>query len=497
MSDGRYHWEDPDPPRSPLTGLSLRMPPANIQAEQALLGAVLANNAAYERVSDFLLPEHFAEPIHGEVYRAISRRIESGQLADAVTLRVEFEANGVLDQVGGTEFLAGLLVAMVGIINAGEYGRAVYDAWMRRQLIEIGERVVNNAFGADPELDAPHQVEAAEQSLFTLAQGNAGRGFVTFEQALTEAVGDMGRAFASHGQVSGIATGLSDIDRKLGGLQPADLLVLAGRPGMGKTALAMKMAYGAAKSMVGEKACVGVFSLEMTSGQIATRLLAEEARVSSDRLRRGDIGLPEIERLVVVSRQIASLPIEIDDTPGITLSALRTRCRRLKRTRGLALVVVDYLQLMRSAGGRNENRTIEIGQFTQGLKGIAKELSIPIVLLSQLSRAVENREDKRPQMSDLRDSGSIEQDADVVMFLYRDEYYLEQKMPAMSGFDNQDKFQTALSDWRRKLELAHHKAELVFSKHRHGPTGMVPLYFEPEFTRFDTLDRTVMDDDAG
>ncbi len=486
---------------TPLFGLSQRLPPSNIQAEQALLGALLANNKAYERVSEFLIPDHFADPIHGRIFAAISRRVEAGQLADAVTLKAEFEHAGVLEEVGGTAYLTELLSAMVGIINAGDYGRAVYDTWLRRQLIDMGETVVNNAFGADPELDGIKQIEAAEQSLFDLAADNGTNGgFITFETALKEAIHGAERAFKRSGHVTGLSTGLRDLDSKMGGLHPSDLLILAGRPGMGKTALATKIAFGAAKAIQTDaratdpaalpKQTVAIFSLEMSAEQLATRLLSEEARVSGDRIRRGDIGQKDFDKFVQVSREIASLPIQIDDTPAITMSALRTRCRRLKRTKGLALVIVDYLQLMRpSAGTRPENRVLEISMITQGLKALAKELAIPVIALSQLSRQVENREDKRPQLADLRESGSIEQDADAVLFVYRDEYYLEQKMPKDVTFEgNAEKFNAAMDDWKQRMDKAHNKADLIIAKQRHGPTGTIPLLFEGEFTRFGDID---------
>ncbi len=487
-------------PSAPLLGLSQRLPPSNLQAEQALLGALLANNRAYERVSEFLAPEHFADPIHGRVFAAIQRRVEAGQLADAVTLRAEFEHSGVLDEVGGTAYLAQLLSAMVGIINAGEYGRTIHDAWLRRQLIDIGETVVNNAFGADAELDGGKQVEAAEQHLFELAvKGGSDRAMITFERALSQAIDTAERAFHRSGHVSGLSTGLRDLDKKTGGLHPSDLIIVAGRPGMGKTALATKIAYGAAHSLMAEarqadqnavaKAAVAIFSLEMSAEQLATRLLAEEARISGDRIRRGDIGQKEFDKFIQVSRELQGLPLHIDDTPAITLSALRTRCRRLKRTAGLALVVIDYLQLMRPAAGtRPESRVLEISMITQGLKAIAKELAVPVIALSQLSRAVESREDKRPQLSDLRESGSIEQDADVVMFVYRDEYYLQQRAPKQMGFDNEDKFHSATEKWQRDMEQVHNRAELLIEKQRHGPTGKIDLFFEGEFTRFADLD---------
>jgi replicative DNA helicase len=486
---------------SPLFGISQRIPPSNQQAEQALLGALLANNKAYERVSEFLAAEHFVDPINGRIYQAISRRVEAGQLADAITLKAEFEHTGVLDEVGGTAYLTQLLTAMVGIINAGDYGRAVLDTWLRRQLIDIGENVVNNAFGADAELDAPQQIEAAEQSLFDLAaDGGTSGGFITFERALTDAILGAERAFRRSGSVSGLTTGLRDLDSKMGGMHPSDLLILAGRPGMGKTALATKIAFGAAKALQAEarlndpngvaKKTVAIFSLEMSAEQLATRLLSEEARISGDRIRRGDIGQKDFDKFVQVSREIASLPIQIDDTPAITMSALRTRCRRLKRTKGLALVIIDYLQLMRPAAGtKPENRVLEISMITQGLKALAKELAVPVMALSQLSRQVENREDKRPQLSDLRESGSIEQDADAVMFVYRDEYYLEQKMPKEVAFDGgAEKFHASMDEWQKKMTSAHNRADLIIAKQRHGPTGSIPLLFEAEFTRFGDLD---------
>ena len=485
---------------SPLLGLSQRLPPQNERAEMALLGALLANNKAYERVSEFLAPEHFTDPVHGRIYQAIIRRVEAGQLADAITLRAEFEHSGLLDEVGGTAYFAQLLTAMVGIINAGEYGRAIHDAWLRRQLIDIGEVVVNNAFGAEAELDGRQQIEYAESALFQLATkgGNDG-GFVTFEKALIAAIEGAERAFKRAGHVSGLSSGLRDLDKKTGGLHPSDLMILAGRPGMGKTALATKIAFGAAHALMREaraedpnatpKGSVAIFSLEMSAEQLATRLLAEEARVSSDRIRRGEIGQKDFDRFVAVSREIAGLPLHIDDTPAITLSALRTRCRRLKRTKGLSLVVIDYLQLMRpSVGTKPESRVLEISQITQGLKAIAKEMQVPVLALSQLSRAVESREDKRPQLSDLRESGTIEQDADMVLFVYRDQYYLQQREPKQMAFDNTEKYQAAMDKWQRDMADVHNKAEILIEKQRHGPTGKIDVLFEGEYTRFADLD---------
>lgn len=482
-----------------LLGLSQRLPPSNEAAEQALLGALLANNLAYDKVSDFLAPHHFADPIHGRIFEAISRRREAGQVADPVTLRAEFEHSGLLDEVGGTAYLAQLVTAMVQIINAGDYGRAIYDAWVRRQLIEIGETVVNDAFGATPELDGVAQIAQAEQKLFDLATaGQADDRMVDFSRALTLAIETAEAAFKRAGHVAGLTTGLRDLDKRTGGLHKSDLIILAGRPGMGKTALATKIAFGAARALMREAegkpknaktGSVIIFSLEMSSEQLATRLLSEESRVSSERIRKGEVGERDFARFVSVSRELATLPLFIDDTPAITLSALRTRCRRMARTKGLSLIVIDYLQLMRpSPGVRAENRVLEISMITQGLKALAKELQVPVMALSQLSRSVESREDKRPQLSDLRESGSIEQDADAVMFVYRDEYYLQQRAPKQMAYDSEDKFQSALEKWQRDMEQVHNKAELLLEKQRHGPTGKIDLFFEGEFTRFADLD---------
>ena len=480
----------------PLLGLSQRLPPSNPAAEQALLGALMANNRAYERVSDFLAPEHFADPVHGRIFQAIARRIDQNQIADPITLRAELEHSDSLAEVGGIAYLTQLLTAMVGIINASDYGRAIYDSWVRRQLIDIGEVVVNNAFGAESELDGTKQIEAAEQQLFDLAtRGRSDERMVGFDLALKRAIDGAAAAFKQPGGVSGLTTGLRDLDKKTGGLHKSDLLILAGRPGMGKTALATKIAFGAARSLMAapgepkKQGSVVIFSLEMSSEQLATRLLSEESRVSGERIRKGEIGEREFTRFVGVSKELQSLPLLIDDTPAITLSAVRTRCRRLARTRGLSLVVIDYLQLMRpSPGTRAESRVLEISAITMGLKALAKELEVPVLALSQLSRSVESREDKRPQLSDLRESGSIEQDADAVMFVYRDEYYLQQRAPKQMAYDDEHKFHTAVDKWQRDMESVHNKAELILEKQRHGPTGKIELFFEGEFTRFADLD---------
>ncbi|MDI2091173.1 replicative DNA helicase [Commensalibacter oyaizuii] len=483
-----------------LLNISQRLPPANIQAEQSLLGALLTNNKAYDKIADFLIGEHFADPINRKIYEAIVRRIEAGQIADAVTLKAEFEHSGILNEVGGIAYLGQLLQSMVGIINARDYGKTIHDAWIRRQLIDIGEDIVNSAFESNTTINGSDQISLGEERLFQLAthKGQDG-GFVSFESALTDAIGIAEKAITNTSGIAGLSTGLKDLDKRTGGLHPADLIILAGRPAMGKTALATKIAFNAAKSLLRnmeerqshnqQVGSVAIFSLEMSSEQLATRILSEESRVSSERIRRGEIGQKEFDRFVQVSRELSQLPLYIDDTPAISLSVMRTRCRRLARTKGISLVVVDYLQLMRpSVGNRPESRVLEISQITQGLKALAKEFEIPVIALSQLSRQVENREDKRPQLSDLRESGSIEQDADAVMFVYRDEYYLQQRMPKPITFESEDKYQIALEKWQADMNKVHNKAELILEKQRHGPTGKIDLFFEGEFTRFSDLD---------
>lgn len=479
---------------APLFGLSQRLPPANLEAEQALLGAILANNRAYERVSEFLLPEHFADPVHGRIYSALATRIEAGQLADGLMLKAEFENTGILDEVGGMGYLAQLLVAMVSPMMAGEYGRAVHDAWLRRELIAVASQMATDAFGADPHQSAANQLESAEQSLFALGTvGSEKGGFVDFGTSLAEAMATAERAFQKPGGIAGLPTGLTDLDRHIGGMHPSDLIILGGRPGMGKTALAVRMAVGAAKAIMTPGSdltgCCAFFSLEMSAEQLATRIISEECRISGDRIRRGDVTASDFARMFDASRTLATMPLTVDDTAAITLSAMRTRCRRLKRTKGLALIVVDYLQLMTaSAGKRPENRVHEISQISQGLKALAKEMEVPVLALSQLSRQVENREDKRPQLADLRESGSIEQDADMVMFVYRDEYYLRQRAPKPMNFNSDEKYADALSKWERDVQAVAGRAEVLIEKQRHGPTGMVELAFEGEFTRFADLE---------
>ncbi|MEO5337858.1 MAG: replicative DNA helicase [Magnetospirillum sp. WYHS-4] len=480
---------------------AFRTPPHNVEAEKALLGAIMANNRAYERVSEFLRGEHFALGQHGKIFEACARLIERGQIADPVTLKNFFEQADTLADIGGPAYIADLATAAVGIINAGEYGRLIYDLYLKRQLIVMGEDMVNDAFGADMEHSATEQIQVVEQKLYDLASsGEIEGGFRSFRDSLKNAVEIAQAAHQRQGQLSGVTTGLRDINAKLGGLHSSDLLILAGRPSMGKTALATNIAFNAAKAYREERgedgkvkvvdgAVVGFFSLEMSAEQLATRILSEQARIGSDKIRKGLLSNDEFNRLVVAAQEVEQLPIYIDDSPGLTVSALRTRARRLKRQHGLGLIVIDYLQLMSaSPGSADRGRVQEVSEITRGLKTLAKELEVPVLALSQLSRQVENRDDKRPQLADLRESGSIEQDADVVMFIFRAEYYLSRGEPIQRADEAIEKYTQRHEHWVQRCEEVHNKAEVIVAKQRHGPIGSVDLFFEGEFTRFGDLD---------
>ena len=475
--------------------LGTRSLPQNIEAEQALLGALLIDNAAYDPVSVFLEPEHFYVPVHARIYEAARDLIVRGQIANPVTLKSYFDADEALADIGGTQYLARLAGAAASIINARDYGQVIRDLSVRRSLIHIGEDVVNVAYDPRVEDSAGSLIETAESRLYELAEtGHDEGGFKPFSSALTEAVASAEAAYKRDGQLSGVATGLIDLDNLLGGLHPSDLLILAGRPSMGKTALATNIAFHAARSYRAEPgtssklevvhgAVVGFFSLEMSAEQLAGRILAEASGIRSDHIRRGKMSNDEFMQLVKASRELSSAPMFIDDTPALSVAALRTRARRLKRTHGLSLLVIDYLQLMRP-NRRHENRVQEISEITQGLKALAKELDLPVVALSQLSRAVEQREDKRPQLSDLRESGTIEQDADVVMFIYRDEYYLERAEPQQRQEESSERFDQRYDSWQQRFESARGLADVIVTKQRHGPIGNVKLRFEAETTSF-------------
>jgi replicative DNA helicase len=474
---------------------SYRNPPVNYEAEQALLAAILANNMAMEKVSDFLQPEQFADPVHGRIFEACRILIDRGQVANAVTLKNKFEQDGDLTEVGGAQYLAQLQSNYVNIIDAKHYGQLIHDLYLRRQLINLGEDVVNQAFDHDLELPALTQIEGAEQKLYELAEtGQTEGGLLGFKVALTTAIDSAAAAFRNEGAVSGVASGLKELDKLLGGLHKSDLVILAGRPSMGKTALATNIAYNVAKAsrshtdsegnVIDEPQTVAFFSLEMSSEQLAARILSERSGVKSDDMRKGAISHDDFEHVMEASRELERLRLYIDDTPAITIPALRTRARRLKRQQGLSLVVVDYLQLMSATTARGDSRVQEVSEITRGLKAIAKELSVPVLALSQLSRAVEQREDKRPQLADLRESGSIEQDADVVMFVYREQYYLERAEPIPRQDETAEKFDERHQRWKDRCEKAYGLAEVIVAKQRHGPIGTRTLSFKGDTTEF-------------
>jgi replicative DNA helicase len=484
----------------------LRLPgvrrlPHNIDAEMALIGAVLVNNRAYERVAEFLRPDHFALAEHRRIFAACQRLIEKGQIADPVTLRAYFDQDEALADIGGTSYLMRLADAAVTVIHTGEYGRLIHDLALRRELIQLGEDVVNRAYEAELEDTAQTQIEIAEKGLYDLAtHGTADGGFETFDRALTGALQIAEAAHKRQGLLSGVPTGFADLDGKLGGLHPSDLIILAGRPSMGKTALATNMAFHAARAYRTERtgegattvvdgAVVGFFSLEMSREQLATRILAEQTQIPSDWIRRGMVANDKFPDLVVKSGELQRLPIFIDDSPALSISAMRTRARRLKRQHNLGLIVIDYLQLIApTAGSRHDSRVQELSEITRGLKALAKELHVPVLALSQLSRAVEQREDKRPQLADLRESGTIEQDADVVMFIFREQYYHARTEPTQKAEESLDKYLERHDRWKQRGEEIHNKAEVLIAKQRHGPIGKVELFFDEQFTRFGDLE---------
>jgi replicative DNA helicase len=469
--------------------------PRNVEAEKALLGAIFSNNRATEKVSDFLRPEHFFIAQHGAIFEACTKLVDRGQVADPVTLKRYFEQNESLAEIGGTQYLAELAASAVSILNAGEYGRIIYDLHLKRELIALGNDVVDQAYGEQVDVTALNQIEEAEQSLFSLAtKGDYEGGFQAFENSIITAIEMAESAHNRKGGLSGVGSGFSDLDQLLGGLHKSDLVILAGRPSMGKTALATNIAYNAAyahhNTNAEEGAVVGFFSLEMSAEQLATRILSEQTHIPSHKMRKGELSNEEFVRLVGGSQALHKIPIFIDDTPALTVPALRTRARRLKRQHNLGLIVVDYLQLISgSSSSRNDGRVQEVSEITRGLKTLAKELDVPVLALSQLSRQVEARDNKRPLLSDLRESGSIEQDADVVMFIFREEYYLERDEPVQHASEKDDHYQGRMERHHQRLEEAKNLAEVIVSKQRHGPTNTVKLLFEGEFTRFGNLDR--------
>ena len=457
--------------------------PSNLEAEQALIGSILVNNDVIDEVSSFIKPIIFYDPAHVKIYEVIENLNNKGMIANPITLKNYFEKDNMLNEVGGTEYLVKLTRFSGSTKQAIDYAKIIHEMYLRRELVLISEKLSYDTLNANTqEQDAEKIIEGTEKSLYNLAErGSFSQSFIEFRKAIDKTIEMATLAMKSDRGIVGVPTGLTDLDEKLGGLHKSDLIILAGRPSMGKTALATNIAYNAAQNILSrqEKSSVAFFSLEMSSEQLSTRILSEQARIKSDDIRRGKVTEEEINRYIETSRNIYNLPLYIDETPAITIATLSNRARRIKRLNGLSLIVVDYIQLMRSSSNKNEGRVQEISEITQGLKAIAKELSVPVLALSQLSRAVEQRDDKQPQLADLRESGSIEQDADVVMFVYREAYYLERKQPKLGSIEH--------AEWQSKMNDVNGLADIILGKQRHGPTGTVKVEFEGIYTKFKDL----------
>ncbi len=475
---------------------NLRTPPQNIEAEQAVLGAILVNSKALEKVSEFLQPNHFVHPVHRKIYEACRNFIEQGRIADVVMLKPLFIHDEDFKDVGGVEYLAKLASASIHIVNVADYGRQILDCYLRRQLIELGTNIVNNAFDIQKDTAAMGQVEQAEKGLYNLAnESELDGGPMTLSEALQQTLQSTQTAMNNPSGISGTPTGLTDIDRLLGGLYDSDLIILAGRPAMGKSALATTIAFNAAKFFHEAnqkpgaiKKSVALFSLEMSAEQIAGRILSAKAQVPNHQMRTGKLTTEQFDDLAASVDLLSRIPLEVDETANISVTAIKTRARRMQRdpSKGLGLIVIDYLQLI-SANKKTENRVQELSDMTRNLKIMAKELKVPVIVLSQLSRLVEARDNKRPMLSDLRESGSIEQDADIVMFVYREIYYLMNEQPKQRINETPEKFQLRCADLENKKKELANQAEVIIAKHRHGNTGTVPLYFNGEFSEFGNL----------
>ena len=463
--------------------------PHNLEAEQALLGCLLFDNGAYERLYDGLQPRHFYEPFHQRLFAVIEDQIRVGHLAEPIVLLDKFKNDQAFQDLGGIRYFADLVDRAPPAANASDYARVIYDLALRRDLIRLGGEIAKSAVGQQ---NARDQIEAAEAQLFAMAEtGSSSSGFVTFSDAVAGALNHAEEAFHRDGGLAGVSTGLVDLDKQIGGLHKSDLIILAGRPSMGKTALATNIAMNIAKNYAYEPqpdgtrktvrgGVVAFYSLEMSADQLAGRLLADASGVASDKIRKGEINPGEFVRIKDAAMEISASPLYIDDTGGITLAKLTARARRLKRTSGLDCLIVDYLQLVTIGDtGGNMNRVQEVSTITMGLKTLAKELAIPVIALSQLSRSVESRDDKRPQLSDLRESGSIEQDADIVMFVYRESYYVGRSEPREGTPEH--------LTWQEDMDRLRGTAEVIIGKQRHGPIGTVKLSFDENVTRFGNL----------
>ena len=456
--------------------------PSNLEAEQALLGSILVNNDIIDEVSNTINPTSFYDPAHTKIYEVIETLNNKGMIANPITLKNFFEKDNMLDEVGGTEYLVKLTRFSGSTKQAIDYAKIIHEMYLRRELVLISDNLSSETLDTK-EQTAEKIIENTEKSLFDLAErGSFSQSFLKFNKALDQTIETATQAMKNDKGIVGVPTGLTALDEKLGGLHKSDLVILAGRPGMGKTALATNIAYHAAQNIMSrqEKSSIAFFSLEMSSEQLSTRILSEQARIKSDDIRKGKVTEEEINRYIETSRNIYNLPLFIDETPAITIATLCNRARRIKRLFGVSLIVVDYIQLMRAPSlSRSDNRVQEISEITQGLKALAKELKVPVLALSQLSRAVEQRDEKKPQLSDLRESGSIEQDADVVMFVYREAYYLENKQPKLGSIEH--------AEWQTKMNDVNGLADIILGKQRHGPTGVVKVGFEGIYTKFKDL----------
>ena len=460
-----------------------RQMPSNIEAEQAVIGSILTSNDTYDEISTIIDSHKFFDPIHAKIFDTIEKLIAKGLLANPITLKNYFENNEGLKQLGGQEYLIKITKFSTSSKQAVDYANIIHEMHVRRELIKISENVLNDSSNKDVIMSGEKIIESTEKSLFDLAErGHFNRSFLKFENALKQTIEMATNAYQNEEGIVGVPTGLTDLDSRLGGLHKQDLVIIAGRPSMGKTALATNIAFHAALNIQKKnlKSSVAFFSLEMSSEQLSTRILSEQSRIRSNDIRRGKVAEKEFEQFIETSKNISDLPLYIDETPAITIAALSNRARRIKRLFGLDLVVVDYIQLMKSGNLRNDGRVQEISEITQGLKALAKQLDVPVLALSQLSRQVEQRDDKKPQLADLRESGSIEQDADVVMFVYREAYYLERKEPSLGSIEH--------AEWQQKMDEISRLAEIMIGKQRHGPTGNVKVEFEAMYTKFKDLE---------
>ena len=457
--------------------------PCNIEAEQAVIASILVSNDIYDEISSILDSQKFFDPIHVKLYETIETLISKGLLANPITLKNHFENNEGLKELGGQEYLIKITKFSTSVKQAIDYANIVQEMHVRRELIKISQSVLDEvSTNSDVGTSGETIIQNTEKSLFDLAErGHFNQSFMKFDSALKQTIDMAKSAYQSEEGLVGVPTGLTDLDSRLGGLHKQDLVIIAGRPSMGKTALATNIAFHAAKNIEKKrsKSTVAFFSLEMSSEQLSTRILSEQSRIRSNDIRRGKVSEKEFEQFIETSKNISELPLYIDETPAITIAAISNRSRRIKRLFGLELIVVDYIQLMKSSGKKEYNRVQEISEITQGLKALAKELNVPVLALSQLSRAVEHRDDKKPQLADLRESGSIEQDADIVMFVFRESYYLQNKEPTVGSIEH--------AEWQTKMNEISHLADIMISKQRHGPTGNVKVEFEAMYTKFKDL----------